>query len=142
MLKILIIISLAVVAAEKRCLACVAERFFMEGTIVNSLSGVEIAFESYQKLISEYKNNSDSLFLSNEAKTRLKIIDEVLLILGWSKDEFNPETHVKNLGYTDYLIKVNKIPRLVIEAKKIGDTFKNYHSRNSKNCPPCQDSCP
>ncbi|MGE4284754.1 MAG: P-loop NTPase fold protein [Clostridia bacterium] len=67
--------------------------------------------------------------MANEATTRLIIIDEVLKLLGWNSKEFNPETHTSTNGYIDYLLKYNGIPKLVIEAKKIGLTFCTPTSR-------------
>lgn len=60
----------------------------------------------------------------NEANTRLLIIDEVLLALGWDKLDFNPESYsARSGGYLDYLLKVEGYPRLVVEAKRTGTTF-------------------
>lgn len=56
---------------------------------------------------------------ANEATTRLLIIDEVLSILGWSKEEFNPEKVTSVTNYTDYLLTIDGEKRLVVEAKKI-----------------------
>lgn len=60
---------------------------------------------------------------ANEATTRLLIIDEVLIALGWPKDAFNPETRASDGTFMDYLIKTDGAPRIVIEAKRIGHTF-------------------
>lgn len=80
------------------------------------------AFERIQSLRSKYGDSADKLHESNEAETRLLIIDEVLQAIGWSKDEFHPE-HSINGEYIDYLITVDNIPRLIVEAKRIGRTF-------------------
>jgi hypothetical protein len=60
---------------------------------------------------------------ANEATTRLLIVDEVLQALGWSKDSFNPEENVSPGSFTDYLLRVDGVPRLVVEAKRVGHTF-------------------
>lgn len=57
---------------------------------------------------------------ANEANTRLLIIDQVLQLLGWDLEEFNPESHSAASGYADYLVKLDNIPRFVLEAKKTG----------------------
>lgn len=65
-----------------------------------------------------------NLATANEAETRLLIIDEVLLCLGWKKDEFKPETHSAGAGYLDYLLHLEGRPRLVVEAKRVNRTFR------------------
>jgi predicted type IV restriction endonuclease len=57
---------------------------------------------------------------ANEAKTRLLIIDEVLSILGWSKNEYEPEQATSTRSYTDYRLTIDGQPRLIVEAKRIG----------------------
>ncbi|WP_146027248.1 hypothetical protein [Bowmanella denitrificans] len=90
------------------------------------------AFSEFETLVSKYNDIASQIDSSNEAKTRLLIIDEVLLLLGWSKDNFNPEKWIPNSGFADYLLKCNETPRLVVEAKKIGITFKSPSTKNSK----------
>lgn len=60
---------------------------------------------------------------ANEAATRLELVDEALLFLGWQKSDFNPEEATDLGGYTDYLLKSDGVPLLVVEAKRIGRTF-------------------
>jgi Cdc6-like AAA superfamily ATPase len=60
---------------------------------------------------------------SNEANTRLQIIDEALELLGWAKADFNPESRTQVGDYTDYLLKSHHHPLIVVEAKRVGTTF-------------------
>lgn len=90
------------------------------------------AFSEFEALVSKYRDIATEINSPNEAKTRLLIIDKVLLLLGWSKDEFNPEKWIPNSGFADYLLKCNETPRLIVEAKKIGITFKSPSTKNSK----------
>lgn len=68
----------------------------------------------------------------NEANTRLQVVDEILGLLGWSKSEFSPEESTGIGNYTDYLIRVNGNPHLVIEAKKLGKVFTLPKTLNRK----------
>lgn len=84
-------------------------------------------FEANLKRIETLKSDD-----FNEANTRLQIIDEMLILLGWSKSDFSPEESTGNGNYTDYLIRVNGQPHLVVEAKKLGTVFtlpKNINRR-------------
>ena len=83
----------------------------------------ETALEALAELRKNYGDRGSALNKENEAKTRLLIIDTILEALGWSKDDFNPEHPVKHVGFTDYLMSVDDIPRFIIEAKRIGQTF-------------------
>jgi Cdc6-like AAA superfamily ATPase len=83
----------------------------------------ELALETLSNLKRKYGDKGSILSSENEAKTRLLIIDSILELLGWSKDDFNPEHSVKHVGFTDYLITADGIPRFIVEAKRIGKTF-------------------
>lgn len=83
----------------------------------------ENALKLFCALTQKYKDLKNKLHSANEAKTRLLIIDEILQILGWDKESFNPESYSKNVGYSDYLLKLDNNPRLIVEAKRVGDTF-------------------
>lgn len=39
------------------------------------------------------------------------------------KEEFTPEAFCGTSGYADYILSIERNPRLVVEAKKIGVTF-------------------
>ncbi len=60
-----------------------------------------------------------SLHEANEANTRLRLIDRVLEILGWSRDEFNPELATSTGDFTDYRLSIDGTHRLIVEAKKV-----------------------
>jgi len=83
----------------------------------------EMALEAIVDLRKKYGDKGSSISSENEAKTRLLIIDNILESLGWSKEDFNPEHSVKHVGFTDYLITADGIPRFIVEAKRIGQTF-------------------
>lgn len=83
----------------------------------------ERALKSINQLRDKYELDDKSLYSANESKTRLLIIDEVLSALGWAKEEFNPEEVTISGQYIDYLLKVDGFPRLIIEAKRVGNTF-------------------
>jgi len=83
----------------------------------------EAALEVLANLRRKYGDKDPSLRGKNEAETRLLIIDNILEALGWSKEDFNPEHSVKHVGFTDYLITADGIPRFIVEAKRVGQTF-------------------
>lgn len=94
-----------------------------------NLSQKEIALQKLKEAANKFGNKENIIHSANEATTRLIIIDEILRILGWNSEEFNPETHTSTNGYIDYLLKHNSTPKLVVEAKKIGLTFCTPSSR-------------
>ncbi|HDF5691393.1 hypothetical protein [Klebsiella variicola] len=83
----------------------------------------EKAFEKFKEVQERYIARKDTLFEANEAESRLLVIDEILNILGWNKEEFTPEAYCGTAGYADYILSTDRTPRLVVEAKKIGVTF-------------------
>lgn len=83
----------------------------------------EKAFEKFKTLQENYITHKETLFEANEAEIRLLMIDEILQILGWIKEEFTPEAFCGTSGYADYILSIERNPRLVVEAKKIGVTF-------------------
>ncbi|MHC5734005.1 P-loop NTPase fold protein [Nostoc sp.] len=92
-------------------------------TSQGSIPSRESALAVLASLRRQYGDKGSNLCGENEAKTRLLIIDKILESLGWSKEEFNPEHPVKHVGFTDYLITADGIPRFIVEAKRIGQTF-------------------
>lgn len=92
----------------------------------------DIGYENFLRLYKEY---SDKEEFFNEADTRAKIIDLLLKdCLGW-KENFITRENPNDSGYTDYELSINKIPVLVIEAKKSGEYFeiaKTLHGRTYK----------
>jgi hypothetical protein len=89
----------------------------------------EEAFKKFESLVKSYSDTEASIYSSNEASTRLLLIDEILILLGWDKSSFNPETHIPKAGFSDYLLTIDGNPRLVVEAKKIGDTFRSTKTK-------------
>lgn len=84
----------------------------------------EQALITVKVLRERYRDKQEHLASFNEAKTRLLLVDEVLQALGWPKDNFNPE-HATRSGFIDYLLSVDNSPRLVVEAKRTGTTFRS-----------------
>ncbi len=82
----------------------------------------EQALLTLNALAQKYGERAEHIQDANEADTRLKVIDAVLVLLGWDKDEFNPERSIGG-GYTDYILSADGIPRLIVEAKRVGHTF-------------------
>lgn len=85
--------------------------------------GREKAFEKFKEVQTRYIARKDTLFEANEAECRLLVIDEILGILGWNKEEFMPEAYCSAAGFADYIISIERSPRLIVEAKKFGVTF-------------------
>lgn len=92
----------------------------------------ENALEQLALLKVHFSDSRSKLKNANEAETRLLVIDQVLYLLGWYASDFNPETASGSSGYTDYLLKVDNVPRLVLEAKRASQTFGNPHKNYSK----------
>lgn len=82
----------------------------------------ENAFERLEKLKQKYGNKAENIAEANEAETRVVLIDEILKILGWQPDEFKPEAR-SGKNFIDYLLTADGIPRVVVEAKRLGKTF-------------------
>ncbi|MCB0029361.1 MAG: hypothetical protein KDE28_15705 [Anaerolineales bacterium] len=93
----------------------------------------ESALQTIGSLRAKYGEYGKSLAEANEANTRLLLIDNVLLSLGWQKDQFNAEQAVSKLSYIDYLLEIDKIPRLVVEAKRVNYTFGPPRRKSRKN---------
>ncbi len=87
------------------------------------------ALESLKRLRSRFGANEAEISSFNEAKTRLLLIDETLVALGWPKDSFNPEER-SGKGFTDYLLAIDDRPCLVVEAKRTGHTFTATKKHN------------
>ncbi len=83
----------------------------------------EDALSRLAELRETYRMGPKQLADLNEASTRLLLVDEILSLLGWDKSEFHPETDAGKAGFTDYLLKLDSHPRVVVEAKRAGHTF-------------------
>ena len=75
-------------------------------------AGRDAALATLTALRQRYGEKADRVAAMNEAKTRLLLIDEILLALGWNKNDFNPEQAAGAAGFTDYLLSVDGYPRL------------------------------
>lgn len=61
---------------------------------------------------------------SNEDTTRMRAIDTVLFdVLGWDKNTVETEKHCRLKGFADYAFQRDSAIPLVLEAKRIGETF-------------------
>ena len=95
--------------------------------MLKDIGSKEEAFNSLKALRHKYGEKGEKIHDANESKTRVVLIDCILGALGWNRDDFNPETSIsgeyaKN-EYIDYLLSIDGIPRVIVEAKKIGATF-------------------
>ncbi len=79
---------------------------------------IEDAARRLQELIAE--DIVCQLRGTNEATTRLRLVDEVLALLGWRKEDYNPELPTTAGDYTDYRLSIDGVHRLIVEAKKVG----------------------
>lgn len=86
------------------------------------MSSREEAFNCIQDLKLKYGEKGVRIHEANEAKTRVILIDRILNSLGWDNDDFNPETPAGS-EYIDYLLSVDGIPKVIVEAKRLGTTF-------------------
>ena len=103
----------------------------MKSTIEPSNASRENLLAVVEDLRKKYGDKASKLHDTNEAKTRILLIDTVLRALGWLDDDFNPETSTKK-GFIDYLLSTDGIPRLVIEAKRVSHTFRNPSTKMKK----------
>ncbi len=95
-------------------------------------SGRERFAEVVADLRKRYGAKADKIAGANEASTRLLLVDEILVALGWPKDSFHPETCTSDGTYMDYRITLDDIPRFVVEAKRIGHTFAPSNNKLRK----------
>lgn len=95
----------------------------------------ERALSGLEKLREEYGDHAAKLSEVNEAETRLLLIDEILGLLGWNRNEFKPESPTSH-GYIDYLLTADGIPRLIVEAKRLGYTFSSPAHQMKKTTYP------
>ncbi len=56
----------------------------------------EEALVVFKALQSEFATHRDNISEANEAEVRLIIIDRILNLLGWKKEEFSPEVFGDN----------------------------------------------
>ena len=92
----------------------------------------EKAFKYIQDLRKQHGERAEEIHSANEAQTRVILIDKILESVGWSAQDFNAETTTAS-GYIDYLLSIDSIPRVVVEAKRIGTTFRSPSSSMKNN---------
>jgi GTPase SAR1 family protein len=79
---------------------------------------IDVAAERLKLLISEVAGYKDSI--RSEQDTRLKVINRVLTeVLGWPLEAISTE-EPSGSGYIDYKLSIDKLARLVVEAKRDG----------------------
>jgi hypothetical protein len=80
-----------------------------------------------------------SLSDANEAETRKKLLDRIIYeVLGWTHDDVTYEERVSADGktrYADYIVKTVGVA-FVIEAKRIGATFKEASKQRREKLTP------
>lgn len=87
---------------------------------------------AYSNFLLIYKEYNDKKDIFNEADTRAKIIDFILRdCLDWN-EKFIVRENPNDSGYTDYELRIDGIPILVIEAKKSGEYFEIPESSESR----------
>ncbi|MGL4501357.1 MAG: AAA family ATPase [Planktothrix sp.] len=77
--------------------------------------GIDKSQEEFNQLCEEL--NHLDLFIETEQDARFQIIDRILLILGWNRQEIRTEPHTDS-GYVDYLLSVRNRNKFVVEAKR------------------------
>lgn len=70
------------------------------------------------------KRGDRKLIGANEAKTRVALIDRILVALGWSTDEIERELKSGVGNYLDYELRAQSRPWMLVEAKRAGATFE------------------
>jgi hypothetical protein len=84
-------------------------------------SYADISFRELQSKISDLKALTK---LENESTTRLRAIDTILFdVLAWDKKSVDSEKYCRAEGYADYVLSINNVPALVIEAKRSAIDF-------------------
>lgn len=84
-------------------------------------SYADISFRELQSKISDLKALTK---LENESTTRLRAIDTILFdVLAWDKKAVDSEKYCRAEGYADYVLSINNIAALVIEAKRSSIDF-------------------
>jgi KaiC/GvpD/RAD55 family RecA-like ATPase len=67
-----------------------------------------------------------------ESDTRVKMIDPMFMTcLGWNEKDIDRERHVHE-GFIDYVFSIDGIPRFILEAKKVGESFRIPNSYSGR----------
>jgi len=90
----------------------------------------EVAKAEILELVKNYSNNKDRLKYDSETDTRVKFIDRLFEFLGWDvfgykiQDEVQREEGIRDKNQktkkADYVLRINGIPRIIVEAKAAG----------------------
>ncbi|BBF78559.1 type I restriction endonuclease [Acinetobacter ursingii] len=79
---------------------------------------IDVGEEKLKSLIKEVREDIQTIVSEEDAK--VKIINRIFHeCLGWSFTQFSCENNHEN-GFSDYILKINGEPSLVVEAKRIG----------------------
>lgn len=82
------------------------------------MTNIDIAEGKLKSLLKQVRE--DLTLIRSEEDAKVKIINRIFNeCLGWSFTSFSCENHHDN-GFSDYILKINDIPSLVVEAKRIG----------------------
>ncbi len=85
------------------------------------MESIDVAYQTFEKLLNEIKGYDNSIFSEQDA--RVKVIDRILIeILGYDYETIFTEPH-SGEGFIDYKIEIDGIGKLIIEAKKDGLDF-------------------
>lgn len=91
---------------------------------------IDVALERFLLISEEAENNVDKI--NTEQDARINLIDRILIdVLGWDRFDISTEPHSES-GYTDYLLKIDGVPKFVVEAKRIGNVLVDTLSVNKK----------
>ena len=94
---------------------------------------IDNAASTFKQLCVEIAKYENTIF--TEQDSRVKIIDRLFTeVLGWSYSDFNTEEKAGD-GYLDYIFSVDRLSRLIVEAKRDGlefDLKKNIAGRAFK----------
>jgi hypothetical protein len=83
----------------------------------------DLALKRLSDIADEFSSFISDKDRASETDTRVKLIDRVLKeVCAWPEAELSREDHVHS-GYTDYQLKVRRLPYVVVEAKREGVSF-------------------
>jgi hypothetical protein len=84
---------------------------------------IDESLSNLSKIENEFKDFCDAHGGASEADTRVKLIDKILTkVCGWPESNLTREVHSES-GYSDYILDLNGKPSIVVEAKRVGDSF-------------------
>ncbi|WP_257220841.1 hypothetical protein [Acinetobacter sp. YH12218] len=81
------------------------------------MASIDVSEEKLKILLKEVRQDIQTIVSEEDAK--VKIINRIFHeCLGWSFTQFSCENNHEN-GFSDYILKINGEPSLVVEAKRI-----------------------